>query len=173
MQKLLLKGIGALCLLATGAAAGRMRGEREIRRVCAMQEMVDVLTALYNDLRFQQNRTYDALCRAIRTNTPKTLFLQAELLQDGPQFAHSMETMLAQLRYAHAAELHGEEIDVFCDALAKLGTASAQQAQQAMLYAASRLESMLHAARTQAQQLRQLYRTVGISAGGAAALLLL
>ena len=58
-------------------------------------------------------------------------------------------------------------------ALEGLGGCPAQEEEQRLAYAQTQLETALDAARAEAAQQRRLYRTLGLSLGGAAALLLL
>ena len=58
-------------------------------------------------------------------------------------------------------------------ALEGLGGCPAQEEEQRLAYAQTQLETALDAARAEAAQQRRLYRTLGLSLGGADALLLL
>ena len=66
-----------------------------------------------------------------------------------------------------------EERVLLRGALEGLGGCPAQEEEQRLAYAQTQLETALDAARAEAAQQRRLYRTLGLSLGGAAALLLL
>ena len=173
MLGILLKGIGALCVVAAGGLAGWRKGEQVMRRVQVLEEMIGVLSAVKNNLQFQRDRTYDVLYGALRTDENRFLHLPWEILRDGPQMEDTLSAMLEQMRKAHEQELPAQELDWFCAALRSLGKCPAGQAEQKLAYAAAQLSDTLHTARREAAQQQKLYRTVGLSFGGVAALLLL
>lgn len=173
MLAVLFKTAGVLCLVVSGGMLGWRRGEKVMRRVHVLEEMVTVLQNVKGNLQYRRDGTADALCAALRARPPRCLQMNAALLRTGVQTEASLTALLSGVRTAHAGELAPQEMELFCSALISLGKYPAAQEAQNLAYAALQLESAAKAAGREAEQLQRLYRTAGFSLGAVAALLLL
>lgn len=173
MLWILCKAMGACCVVGVGAICGFRKADQIMRRVKILEEMSLVLYYIDNNLQFQCDRTYDVLCNALNHTEKQVLFLPVGMLKDGPQMEYTLHRMVQRMYQVHMQEVPLEELQWFGTALTTLGTCPAGEAQQKIKYAIAQIETTLVLARENAKQQQKLYRTVGVSLGCVAALLLL
>ena len=148
MRELFFKCIGAILVLYTGAAMGWRKGNAAMRRVQVLADICAFLGAVRDDLYFSD-------------------------LASGCGLQTELDNALCRTEREIAGVTRREERVLLRGALEGLGGCPAQEEEQRLAYAQTQLETALDAARAEAAQQRRLYRTLGLSLGGAAALLLL
>ena len=165
MRELFFKCIGAILVLYTGAAMGWRKGNAAMRRVQVLADICAFLGAVRDDLHFRCGRTEEILAAAQQNTRLSALPLYFSDLASGCGLQTELDNALCVTRREERVLLRG--------ALEGLGGCPAQEEEQRLAYAQTQLETALDAARAEAAQQRRLYRTLGLSLGGAAALLLL
>ncbi len=173
MWKLILKGIGALLILYTGGALGWRRGDACARRVRVLAEMCEFLAAARRELHFRCGRTEEILAEAQRNTRLTALPLYFIDLRAGGGLQTQLEQALWRTEQEIADVTQPAERALLRGALEALGGCPAREEEQRLAYAQSVLERALEQARAQAAAQQRLYRAIGFSLGGAAALLLL
>ena len=159
MRELFFKCIGAILVLYTGAAMGWRKGNAAMRRVQVLADICAFLGAVRDDLHFRCGRTEEILAAAQQNTRLSALPLYFSDLASGCGLQTELDNALCRVLLRGALE--------------GLGGCPAQEEEQRLAYAQTQLETALDAARAEAAQQRRLYRTLGLSLGGAAALLLL
>ena len=166
MRELFFKCIGAILVLYTGAAMGWRKGNAAMRRVQVLADICAFLGAVRDDLHFRCGRTEEILAAAQQNTRLSALPLYFSDLASGCGLQTELDNALCRTEREIAGVL-------LRGALEGLGGCPAQEEEQRLAYAQTQLETALDAARAEAAQQRRLYRTLGLSLGGAAALLLL
>lgn len=173
MWKLMFKAIGALLILYTGGALGWRRGEGCARRVQVLCEMCAFLGAVRRELHFRCGRTEEILAEAQKNTRLAALPLYFVNLNTGSGLQMELDRALQRTEREIADVTLPPERAALRSALESLGACPAREEEQRLAHAQAGLEQALAAAREQAAVQQKLYRTVGLSLGGAAALLLL
>lgn len=173
MWKLILKALGALMILCAGGALGWRRGEVYVRRVQVLGELCAFLGAVRRELHFRCGRTEEILAGAQRNTRLAALPLYFLELDAGSGLQAELDRALCCTEREIADVTLPPERAVLRGALESLGACGAQEEEQRLAHAQAELEQALTAAREQAAVQQKLYRTVGLSLGAAAALLLL
>lgn len=173
MWKLIFKAIGALLILYTGGALGWRRGDACARRVRVLEELCDFLAAARRELHFRCGRTEEILAEAQKNTCRTALPLYFAGLGTGGGLQTRLEQALCRTEREIADVTQPAERALLRGALESLGGCPAREEEQRLAHAQSVLERALEQARAQAATQRRLYRAIGFSLGGAAALLLL
>ena len=173
MRELFFKCIGAILVLYTGAAMGWRKGNAAMRRVQVLADICAFLGAVRDDLHFRCGRTEEILAAAQQNTRLSALPLYFSDLASGCGLQTELDNALCRTEREIAGVTRREERVLLRGALEGLGGCPAQEEEQRLAYAQTQLETALDAARAEAAQQRRLYRTLGLSLGGAAALLLL
>ena len=164
MRELFFKCIGAILVLYTGAAMGWRKGNAAMRRVQVLADICAFLGAVRDDLHFRCGRTEEILAAAQQNTRLSALPLYFSDLASGCGLQTELDNALCRTEREIAGVTRREE---------RVLLRGAQEEEQRLAYAQTQLETALDAARAEAAQQRRLYRTLGLSLGGAAALLLL
>ena len=173
MRELFFKCIGAILVLYTRAAMGWRKGNAAMRRVQVLADICAFLGAVRDDLHFRCGRTEEILAAAQQNTRLSALPLYFSDLASGCGLQTELDNALCRTEREIAGVTRREERVLLRGALEGLGGCPAQEEEQRLAYAQTQLETALDAARAEAAQQRRLYRTLGLSLGGAAALLLL
>lgn len=167
------KGVGALLIVYAGGAIGWRKANAAVRRVHILTELCSFLNAVQRNLHYRCGRTEEILASAQKQIRPQVLPLYFTDLPAG----RGLQTALDHALYRTEQEIERvtlrEERAVFRTALEGLGGCPAQEEEQKLAHACAQLSDALEKARAEADGQRRLYRTLGLSLGGAAALLLL
>ncbi len=162
------KLLGCALLVLAGAAAGGKRAEATAQRARYLAAMGGFLGEVDAALQYSPQPTAHLLAQAQHS---AGLALHFEALRDGPQLPADIGRALEEARAEHGA-VPAREWEQFAAAVQRVGQVDAPQARQAISYASQHLERAAREAAEQAQKDRKLYYTLGLSAGAAAALLL-
>ncbi len=173
MWKLMFKMIGALLIVCAGGALGWRKGDDCARRVRVLGELCAFLDAVRRELHFRCGRTEEILAQAQRGTALRALPLYFADLDAGSGLQEQLESALCRTEREIADVTLPSERAALRAALEGLGAYAAQEEEQRLAHAQATLERALSAARAEAAVRQKLYRTVGLSLGGAAALLLL
>lgn len=173
MWRLLIKGAGAALVVCAGGMLGWRRGNAAMRRVRMLEEGCAFLGALWDELHFRGGRTEEILASAQSNAHLAVLPLYFTALSSGCALQTERREALRRTERELAGILSSEERELLCGALENLGACPAREEEQRIAHARARLAAAWESAHAQAQQQRKLYRTIGLSLGGAAALLLL
>ena len=173
MLHILFKVLGAALVVCAGALLGYKKGETVMRRVQVLEEMAVFLSAVRSGLRFRGDRTEELLRAAQCESSLQVLPLYFDALSPGSALHETLESALIRTRRELTPFTTQAEQQLFCTSIAELGGCTGEEAQQKLSYAQVQLELSLGPARIGAQQQKKLYRTMGVSLGAAAALLLL
>ena len=169
MRELFFKCIGAILVLYTGAAMGWRKGNAAMRRVQVLADICAFLGAVRDDLHFRCGRTEEILAAAQQNTRLSALPLYFSDLASGCGLQTELDNALCRTEREIAGVTRREERVLLRGALEGLGGCPAQEEEQRLAYAQTQLETALDAARAEAAQQRRLYRTLGLSLGGAAA----
>ncbi len=173
MWKLMLKAIGALLILYAGGALGWRRGNACARRVQVLREMCAFLGAVRRELHFRCGRTEEILAQAQGNTRLAALPLYFANLSTGSGLQIELDRALQRTEREVGDVTLPPERAALRAALESLGACPAREEEQRLAHAQAGLEQALEQAREQAAVQQKLYRTIGLSLGGAAALLLL
>lgn len=173
MWKLILKATGALLILYTGGALGWRKGNGCARRVRVLGEMCAFLGAVRRELHFRCGRTEEILAEAQKNTSLAALPLYFIGLETGSGLQIELDRALQRTEWEIGEFTLPSERAALRGALESLGACPAREEEQRLAHAQAGLEQALAAAREQAAAQQKLYRTIGLSLGGAAALLLL
>ncbi len=173
MWKLLCKALGALLILYAGGMLGWRRGGAAMRRVQVLADMCAFLEALQSELHFRCGRTEELLACAQQAARLTALPLYFTDLHAGCGLQTELDGALCRTEREIASVTKHEERALLRGALEDLGGCPAKEEEQRLAWACERLKKVLADARGAAAQQCRLYRTIGLSLGGAAALLLL
>lgn len=173
MWKLLCKALGALLLLYAGGAGGWRKGGAAMRRVQVLADMCAFLDAVQSELHFRCGRTEEILAAAQETARLTALPLYFANLHSGCGLQTELDGALCRTEQEIAGVTRQEERALLRGALEDLGGCPAKEEEQRLAWARDGLRKLLADARGEAAQQCRLYRTIGLSLGGAAALLLL
>lgn len=163
------KLLGCALLVLAGAAAGGKRAEATAQRAKYLAAMGVFLGEVDAALQYSPQPTAHLLAQAQQS---AGLALHFETLCDGPRLPADISRALEKARAEHSA-VPAREWEQFAAAILRVGQVDAPQARQALAYANQHLERAAREAAEQAQKDRKLYYTLGLSAGAAAALLLI
>lgn len=173
MWKLLCKALGALLVLYAGGALGWRRSGTAMRRVQMLEEMCAFLDALQNELHFRCGRTEELLASAQQAARLTALPLYFTDLHAGCGLQTELDGALNRTEREIMDVTRSEERALLRRSLEDLGGYPAKEEEQRLAWARERLKKTLTDAYSEAAQQCRLYRTIGLSLGGAAALLLL
>ncbi|MBD5092832.1 MAG: hypothetical protein HDT26_00845 [Subdoligranulum sp.] len=173
MWKLMFKGIGALLILYAGGALGWHKGDACARRVRVLSEMCAFLDAVRRELHFRCGRTEEILAEAQKNTRLAALPLYFLELDAGSGLQTELDSALQRTEREIEEVTLPSERAALRGALEGLGACPAREEEQRLAHAQDSLEQALDLAREQAAVQQKLYRTIGLSLGGAAALLLL
>lgn len=173
MWKLILKASGALLILYAGGALGWRKGNGCARRVQVLGELCAFLGAVRRELHFRCGRTEEILAEAQRNTRLIALPLYFLELDTGSGLRVELDRALCRTEREIWDVTLPSERAVLHSALESLGACPAREEEQRLAHAQAELEQALTLAREQAAVRQRLYRTIGLSLGAAAALLLL
>ncbi len=173
MLKLICKAAGALLILLTGGALGWQKGGAAMRRVQVLTDMCVFLEAVRCELHYRRGRTEEILAAAQKSARLTALPLYFGALGSGCGLQTQLDAALLRTEREIESVTQAGERAVLRAALEDLGAYPAPEEEQRLAGAVETLRRALETARGEAAQQRRLYRTVGLSLGGAAALLLL
>lgn len=173
MWKLILKVIGALLILYAGGALGWRRGNVCAQRVRVLEEMCAFLGAVRRELHFRCGRTEEILAEAQKNMRLAVLPLYFLNLDTGSGLQMELDRALQCTEQEIGEITLPSERATLRGALESLGACPAREEEQRLAHAEESLEQALTQAREEAAVQQKLYRTIGLSLGGAAALLLL
>ena len=164
-----LKLLGSCLLIAVGGMVGLRMGESRAAQAKTLERLALFLGALSDALYYQRGTTAELLESAAREYTLP--FLQKPL-PEGPGFPELLSRELEAAR--HRLPRTGDpEWRLFDQAVLALCRQDAPQARRTLEHAQKRLSQAAEAALREAATQKKLCRTLGISLGAAAALLLL
>ena len=167
------KFLGAIFVFAACSAAGWKKGENLLRRVRVLEDMIVVLSHLRDALRFEIGSSCQMLQNAAQNLLLRELRLPFENLRDDPDLEFSLEQHMETLRRQYCDIVYEHEFQYFSSALTGLLRLPASQEENLLEYSSSQLSLLVRSARSECEQQRKLYRAMGLSFGGMAALLLL
>lgn len=173
MWKLIFKAIGALLILYAGGALGWHKGDVCAQRVRVLCEMCTFLDAVRRELHFRCGRTEEILAEAQKNTRLAALPLYFLNLGAGSGLQTELDSALQRTEQEIEDVTLPPERAALRNALESLGACPAREEEQRLAHAQAGLEQALALAREQAAVQQKLYRTIGLSLGGAAALLLL
>lgn len=164
---------GAVLIFFACGAAGWQKGEQLTRRVRILEDMIIVLNHLHDSLRFEIGSTYEILQKASQNLLLRELRLPFGGLSDGPSLRADLSRVLEELYERYKVLIHEHEFQYFVSCLSGLTNLPTGQEEKLLEYSASQLSLLVRNAREECDQQKKLYRVMGFSFGGMAALLLL
>lgn len=167
------KWMGAVLIFLACGTAGWSKGEQLVRRVRLLEDMVVFLNNLRDSLRFEMGSTYELLKETANSVLLRELRFSFESLDDGPCLETCLITELEKLHERYQNLLYEHEFHYFESCLLGLTRLPAEQEERLLEYSAAQLSLLIQNARQECTQQRKLYRVMGVSFGGMAALLLL
>lgn len=173
MWQMSVKWLGAALLFLACGAAGWGKGEQLTRRVRLLEDMIVVLNHLHDSLRFEIGSTYELLRQTADQVLLRELHLSFSDLNDGPSLEEELKEQLKHLQEHCKNLVYDHEFHYFESGLLGLMRLPAEQEERLLEYSASQLSLLVRNARQECIQQRKLYRVMGFSFGGMAALLLL
>lgn len=167
------KAAGAFLIFAVGTLLGLRKGQTYVRRAQMLTEMVALLRYLEKGIRFRRDTTQDLLRDALAACPLRTLPFTPNLQKNTVELPQALEEALNQLSAQTQTFLTGTDCHLFAEAMQQLGHGQAQEEMQKLAYAIAALEDARGKAVQEAAVQGKLYRTLGLSGGAAAAVLLL
>lgn len=164
------KVFGCILLVISGALVGMRKGEGSRMRANTLAQMSAYLAELAAALQCAPQPTAELLRGAL--HCAPELALDVSQLQDGPDLPQQVSRVLEQahLRYT---QIPDSSWSLFSAAVQRVGGVDILQALQTLQQAHRVLSGEAQQAAEQARKDVKLYRTLGLSAGAAAALLLI
>lgn len=157
---------GGLCLLGCGWLAGNEKVKRLFERRVLLEELCDFLQQMEENLTYRLDPV-DRVLENLRQRSYRVLRLPKLQSRTLPEWEQEFLSALSQLRY-----LEQEELGQLKLLFETMGSASAQEEIQKLRGCTVALQRPLAAARQAEREGKRLYRTLGLAAAAAAALVL-
>ena len=171
-MQILLKTFGAFLIFSVGAVLGMRKGQSFVLRSEMLADMVCFLQYIMTNLHFRRDTTCDILLEALANASLKKLPFSLQRVPSA-QLPQALDTALKALAQKTKPLLNDSELQQFGDALLQLGRSEAEEETQKLSYAIAVLAGAASEAAQEAKIQCKMYRTLGLSAGAAAAVLLL
>ena len=173
MFQMSFKLMGAFFIFISCGIAGWRKGEQLARRVRVLEDMIVVLNHLRDSLRYEIGSTYELLQKTSNNILLRELKLPFDNLTDDPSMDVQLNNILEELRQRYHEIVYQHEFQYFESGISGLLRLPPGQEEKLLEYSAAQLSLLVMNARKECEQQKKLYRAIGLSFGGMAALLLL
>ncbi len=169
---MILKVIGSLIIIVTCAIIGYRKGEEFVIRQQILQDITIFLRNLKNNIMYRRDTTQQAIQNAVITSNFSKLIINTNFIDDD-DFQSQLQQTFKSTKNDVNEYLLLSEAKQFENTVMRIGDCNKQEEIEKLNFSITFFEEALQNAKIQAKVQLKLYKSLGLAAGVAIAILFL